>query len=62
LYHFESLDFPAYPLDEIEIVFDSFQHQKAGEGVHHKVRYQRSSGFVAGRDGFNPATNHYNDL
>jgi hypothetical protein len=36
--------------------------QKAGEGVHHKVRYQRSSGFVAGWDGFNPATNHYNDL
>jgi len=26
------------------------------------MRYQRSSGFVAGWDGFNPATNHYNDL
>jgi hypothetical protein len=36
--------------------------QKAGEGVHHKVRYQRSRGFVAGWDAFNPATNHYNDL
>jgi hypothetical protein len=36
--------------------------QKAGERVDHKARYQQSSGFVAGWDGFNPATNHYNGL
>src|SRR5438105_1109264 len=29
LYHFESLNFPAYLLDEIEIVFDSFQHPES---------------------------------
>jgi len=43
-----------------EILSQAILLQKCG--IQDKVRYQRSSGFVAGRDGFNPATNHYNDL